>query len=137
MKYMSNENMQKKITELKENERALRIERLKLEKLEKQTKFKHTLVNEKISWVTKPKTTRGSVLVDGETRQGTYLRLTPDGHHTNECNIKPLSSSKHISILIPETWVEYDGLIKVTIEPIEMEVLTVDTEENKIEEVRR
>ena len=129
--------MREKIEKLKENERALRNERINLEKLEKQTKFEHTLVDEKISWITKPKTTRGSVLVDGETGQGTYLRLTPDGHNINECNIKPLASSNHISILVPDTWVEYSGLIKVTIEPIEIEVLTAEADEKKMEEVRR
>lgn len=87
-----------------------RKEAVKQEKL--MAHFKKQMINEPISWITAPSLKHISNSGKQYPCVGTYINFAP-----REGDIL-IPQTAVITIIIPNTWVEYTKLVKVTITPV-------------------
>jgi len=105
---------------LKEQELIEESKRIESEKI-KRLYTRGTIINEPISWIDDLETMQTSL---GDNPQGwkhgTYLTFNPT--KLSRDNPQQVSEPLHQSramILIPETWVDFSGKVRVTIEPVD------------------
>ena len=109
--------------ELKEARMQLSKKRKELAKREKAFKEEETaqiydksLIDAPITWISTP------VIIHLRKRQVSYVSLNPEGYgrdtDTNPMCVDTPASHKNISIVLPNTYVNFSGKVRVTIEPI-------------------